>query len=821
MSQLNGWANVHGCNEWNSFYEEKISKDVTGSGDRKNKVVTPRALNDVIGKDAVRIHTGIGELDRVLGGGLVKGSLVLVGGEPGIGKSTLILQLCDKVQGDGKVLYVSGEESAEQIKLRADRLGIHNDDILFLGETDIELIENSILEIRPKLVIIDSIQTMYSDEISSAAGTVSQVREITARIMRVCKSNEITTIIIGHVTKEGNIAGPRVLEHMVDTVLYLEGERYFSYRILRGVKNRFGSTNEVGMFEMQSEGMVEITNPSSILISEREDNPSGSVIVASMEGTRPLLIELQALTTPTVFGLPRRAANGIDYNRLTLLVAVLEKRAGLALSSQDIYLNVVSGIKIAEPAVDLGTILVCASSFKNISIDKRTVVIGEVGLTGEVRAVNLIDKRLKEAEKLGFKTCIIPENNKKLLKEHYKLDIIGVKNVSESMKAVGLKWEMWTEKMCPPTDKNVSWRNVPELTRRENELNITEVLKMIAPGTPIRDGLENILKAKTGALIVIGDTKEVLDLVDGGFQLDVDYTSSRLYELAKMDGAIVLSSDLKKILYANTQIIPSPSIVTTETGTRHRTAERTAKQTGALVISISQRRSIITIFKGNYRYVLEDTAKVISKANQALQTVEKYKKVFDNKLSLLNEYEFNDIVTLENVITAIQRAEMVMKIVDEVQKSIYELGEEGRLLEMQLEELIGDLDEEELLIIKDYVAPGKKRTAEKVLEEIKKLAYDELMISERIAKLLGYEDFDSYDEVAVYTRGYRVLNKIPRMPSNIVENLVKSFKSFQHILDADLQQLDDVDGIGEIRARTIKSSLKRMQEQFVFDNLIL
>ena len=543
MNQLNGQENAHGCNEWNTFYEEKISKDTTGSGERKNKIVTPRILNEVIGKDAIRTHTGIGELDRVLGGGLVKGSLVLLGGEPGIGKSTLILQLCDKVQGEGKVLYVSGEESAEQIKIRADRLGIHNDDILFLGETDIELIENAIFRIKPKLVIIDSIQTMYSDEISSAAGTVSQVREITARIMRVCKSNEITTIIIGHVTKEGNIAGPRVLEHMVDTVLYLEGERYFSYRILRGVKNRFGSTNEVGMFEMQSEGMAEITNPSSVLISEREDNPSGSVIVASMEGTRPLLIELQALTTPTVFGLPRRAANGIDYNRLTLLVAVLEKRAGLALSSQDIYLNVVSGIKISEPAVDLGTIIVCASSFKNISIDKKTVIIGEVGLTGEVRAVNL----------------------------------------------------------------------------KKEEAVITEVLKMIAPGTPIRDGLENILKAKTGALIVIGDTKEVLDLVDGGFQLDVEYTSSRLYELAKMDGAIVLSGDLKKILYANTQIIPSPSIVTTETGTRHRTAERTAKQTGALVISISQRRSIITIFKGNYRYVLENTAEVISKANQALQ----------------------------------------------------------------------------------------------------------------------------------------------------------------------------------------------------------
>ena len=351
---------------------------------------------------------------------------------------------------------------------------------------------------------------------------------------------------------------------------------------------------------------------------------------------------------------------------------------------------------------------------------------------------------------------------------------------------------------------------------------ITEVLKMIAPGTPIRDGLENILKAKTGALIVVADTKEVLDLVDGGFELNVDYTSSRLYELAKMDGAIVLSSDFKKILYANTQIIPSSSIVTTETGTRHRTAERTAKQTGALVISISQRRSVITIFKENERYVLEDTAKVITKANQALQTVEKYKKVFDNKLSTLNEYEFNDIVTLENVINAIQRAEMVMKVVEEVQIAIYELGEEGRLLQMQLEELVGDLEQEELLIIKDYITvKNKRKTAEKALQEIRTLEHEDLIVIDKIAKILGYNDFDNYEEVGVYTRGYRILNKVPRMPANIVENLVKSFKSFQHILEADLEQLDEVEGIGEIRARTIKQALRRMQEQFVFDNLIL
>ena len=365
--------------------------------------------------------------------------MVLLGGEPGIGKSTLILQICNKLALDGKVLYVSGEESAEQIKLRANRLNIKNDNILFLGETDMDVIEKAIENITPKLVIIDSIQTMYSEEITSTAGSVSQVREVTSRIMKNCKQNDITTIIIGHVTKDGNIAGPRVLEHMVDTVLYIEGERYFSYRVLRSVKNRFGSTNEIGMFEMQNEGMVEINNPSSILISEREDNPSGSIIVATMEGTRSLLLELQALTTPSVFGMPRRNTNGIDYNRLTLLAAVLEKKLGLPLGTQDVYLNIVGGIKVNEPAIDLGIVLAVCSSYKNISIRKDLVAIGEVGLTGEVRAVNLIEKRLNEAEKLGFKCCIIPKTNKKLLKDSYKLDIIGVSDINEAVKYLNLK----------------------------------------------------------------------------------------------------------------------------------------------------------------------------------------------------------------------------------------------------------------------------------------------------------------------------------------------------------------------------------------------
>ena len=355
--------------------------------------------------------------------------------------------------------------------------------------------------------------------------------------------------------------------------------------------------------------------------------------------------------------------------------------------------------------------------------------------------------------------------------------------------------------------------------RKNKDDSIIEILKLIAPGTPIRDGLESILRAKTGALLLITSNNQVInEIVDGGFAINEEYSATKLYELAKMDGAIVLSGDMKKILFANAQLIPSRNIATIETGTRHRTAERTAKQTGELVISISQRRNIITIFKDNERYILEDTETVLNKANQGVQTLERYKKVFDNKLKVLNEYEFNDIVTLKNVIDAIQRAEMVMKIAEEISRQIYELGIDGRLVQMQLEELIGGIEKEEDLIIKDYMAISKKkRTPEKIIEALSRISYEELTKETTIAKLLGYDIFDNYDEVAIYTRGYRILNKIPRMPNNIVDNLVLSFKSFQHILAADIESLDDVEGIGEVRARTIKQSLRRMQEQFMFE----
>ena len=356
--------------------------------------------------------------------------------------------------------------------------------------------------------------------------------------------------------------------------------------------------------------------------------------------------------------------------------------------------------------------------------------------------------------------------------------------------------------------------------RQKNDDKITKILRKIAPGTPIRDGLENILKARTGALLLFTDNEEYIkDLVDGGFYINEDYTSSKLYELAKMDGAIVLSEDMKKIQFANAELIPSSSIPTVETGTRHRTAERTAKQTGELVISISQRRNIITIFYDNERYILEDTEVVLNKANQAIQTLEKYKKVFDGKLNILNEYEFNDVVTLENVLSVIQRAEMVMHIVEEIEKQIAELGDDGRLVDMQLEQLLVGLEKEEELIIKDYLIIEDKKI-EEILEEIANLSYEDLLKEQNLAKILGYESFADFDEVSVYPRGYRILNKIPRMPNSIVENLVNSFESFQHIIDAGIEELDNVEGIGEVRARNIKNSLNRMQEQFVFDNII-
>lgn len=425
------------CREWNTFVEEKVtvSKGTAAKNSvREAEVVT---LSSVSTDQEDRMRTEIEELDRVLGGGVVPGSLVLVGGDPGIGKSTLLLQVCKRLSDQGrKVLYISGEESLKQIKLRANRMGTFSDHLLLLCETNLETIRQVIEREHPAVAVIDSIQTMYSEEVTAAPGSVSQVREATNTLMQIAKGLNITIFIVGHVTKEGTVAGPRVLEHMVDTVLYFEGDRHASYRILRGVKNRFGSTNEIGVFEMRETGLEEVPNPSEYMLNGRPEDASGSVVACSMEGTRPILMEIQALVCRSNFGMPRRTAAGTDYNRVNLLMAVLEKRVGLPLSNYDAYINIAGGIRMNEPAIDLGIVMAIVSSYKNQSISPGTIVFGEVGLSGEVRAVSMPEQRVAEARKLGFKTCIMPQVSKDMLKKMEGIEVIGVKSVNQAMNLI-------------------------------------------------------------------------------------------------------------------------------------------------------------------------------------------------------------------------------------------------------------------------------------------------------------------------------------------------------------------------------------------------
>lgn len=424
------------CNNWNTMVEEIVDK---GRNDNLTAGISfskPLNINEIELTDEERYNTSMEEFDRVLGGGIVKGSLILVGGDPGIGKSTLLLQVSKSIAETKKIFYISGEESSKQIKIRAQRLSVKTSNLFIVSETDISVIERMIEEFKPEVVVIDSIQTMYKTELQSAPGSVSQVREATATLMRIAKGLNITIFIVGHVTKEGSIAGPRVLEHMVDTVLYFEGDRHHNYRILRTVKNRFGSTNEIGMFEMKGNGLREVRNPSEMLLSGRPENVPGSSIVCSMEGTRPILVEIQALTSSTSFGMPRRMATGIDYNRVILLMAVLEKRVGLQLQTSDVYVNVAGGLKLDEPACDLGIALAIASSFRNLYIDSKTILVGEVGLTGEIRGVNFIEKRIIEAQKIGFEKCIIPKENIRGIEIAPNINIVAVDNIYEALDEV-------------------------------------------------------------------------------------------------------------------------------------------------------------------------------------------------------------------------------------------------------------------------------------------------------------------------------------------------------------------------------------------------
>ncbi len=426
-----------GCRQWNTFVEEPVAPKKSMSPQKLLQDASPVVLSDITLQREERFASGFPELDRVLGGGIVPASLVLVGGDPGIGKSTLLLQVCQKLSAQRiMVLYISGEESLQQIKIRAQRIGQFTDSLSLLCETNLEVIDAVLRRVKPQVVVIDSIQTMYSENISSSPGSVSQVREATGAFMQLAKGLGITIFLVGHVTKEGVVAGPRVLEHMVDTVLYFEGDRHAAYRILRGVKNRFGSTNEIGVFEMREQGLAEVENPSEFMLSGKPKDASGSVVACSIEGTRPILLEVQALVCRSSFGIPRRTAAGTDTNRVNLLMAVLEKRLNLRLSECDAYVNIAGGIKMNEPALDLGIVLAIISSYKERCIDEKTICFGEVGLSGEVRAVSLAKQRILEARKLGFTTCILPKVSLDASMQTEGIALIGVENVQQAVRRI-------------------------------------------------------------------------------------------------------------------------------------------------------------------------------------------------------------------------------------------------------------------------------------------------------------------------------------------------------------------------------------------------
>ena len=806
------------CGTWGTVDEVAVLAAVNGSPVRRAVApTTPAVPISSIDPGATRhYHTGVSELDRVLGGGIVPGSVTLLAGDPGVGKSTLLLEVAHRwAEAGRRALYLSGEESAGQIRMRAERTGCSHDDVYLAAESDLQTALGHIEEVRPTLVVVDSVQTMSTTEADGVTGGVTQVRAVTTALTMTAKTTGVAIILVGHVTKDGAIAGPRSLEHLVDVVLHFEGDKTSTLRMVRGVKNRFGAADEVGCFMLHDNGIDCVADPSGLFLDQRPAPVSGTAVTVTLDGKRPLIGEVQALIAVPTTSTPRRAVSGIDSARAAMITAVLEKRANLRVGPCDIYLSTVGGMRLTDPSSDLAVALAIASAYADLPLPTTAIAIGEVGLAGDLRRVSGMERRLAEAARLGFTCAVVPPGVKTV---PIGLRAIAADNITAAMKVLdGDRGEGRPLRGGAMAVKS-SRRNVVQLARP----TLRETIGRLAPGTALRDGLERILRGRTGALIVLGYDDSVEAICDGGFSLDVRYAPTRLRELSKMDGAVVLSSDGTRILRANVQLVPDPSIPTDESGTRHRSAERTAVQTGYPVVSVSHSMSIVTVYVAGERHVVPDSATILSRANQTIDTLERYKSRLDEVSRQLSTAEIEDFVTLRDVMTVVQRLEMVRRISLEIDSDVVELGTDGRQLKLQLEELVGDNDTARELIVRDYHANPDPPTAAQVtatLEELDGLSDTELLDFTTLARVFGYPSTAEAQDSAMSSRGYRAMAGIPRLQFAHVDLLVRSFGSLQGLLAASANDLQSVEGIGSMWARHIREGLSQLAESTIADRL--
>ena len=759
----------------------------------------------------------MGELDRVLGGGLVPGAVVLVAGEPGIGKSTLLLDVAARAARGGQcVLYVSGEESAAQVRMRAERIEAMAATLFLAAETDLASVLGQIEAVQPDLVVVDSVQTIAAPRSRGRPATSARSARSRPRLIQAAKTRGIAVLLVGHVTKDGSIAGPRVLEHLVDVVIQFEGDRHSRLRLVRAVKNRYGPTDEVGCFDLSDVGIVGLADPSGLFLSHRDLNVAGTCVTVTLEGAAR---SWRRCRRSSRAARRRRAArHGLDASRVAMVLAVLDRRARVPVGASDAYLSTVGGVRLGEPAADLAIALSVASSVADRPLP-HAVAFGEVGLAGGRRAA----ARVGDAAPAHRGGALgVPDRVHAARRPGFRPDSGGY-----ASRRGGRRGR--SRRRCPgrlhrwpgsPLDsrrasggrdaaeepRTGGTRGVATPVERSDDL-LRATLAAVAPGTDLRDGLERILRGRTGALIVLGNDKVVESISSGGFPLDVEFSATRLRELSKMDGAILLDRDGSRILRANTQLVPDPSIETSESGTRHRTAERVAIQTGFPVVSVSQSMQIIALYVGGKRHVVEGSAAILSKANQALQTLERYKSRLDEVTSTLSALEIEDLVTVRDVASVLQRLEMVRRISEEISDYVVELGDDGRLLGLQLEELAGGLTADRELVIRDYIDSSKSgRTVDEALDALMELSVRRLLDLGAGARAVGFAivgDARQRREPA----GYRLLTKVPRLPPAIVDRLVDHFESLQRLLAANLEDLMSVGGVGESRARAVREGL--------------